>query len=95
MYRLLPLLLLPACLSDLEKDTTETGAPSSDCSWYADGDGDGYGDPNDSREAGCDQAPSGYVQDASDCDDGDRDVKPSTVTVMVAPSAMATATTPG
>ena len=76
MRYLLPLLLLSACLSDLERDTAETGEPAPDCTWYADSDGDGYGSASDSSEAGCDQAPAGYVEDASDCDDGDRDLHP-------------------
>ena len=42
--------------------------------WYADADGDGYGDADDSIED-CLQ-PSGYVDDGSDCDDTDIDVNP-------------------
>ena len=47
-----------------------------DCSdiWYADDDGDGFGDP-DSTTSGCDQ-PTGYVTDATDCDDLDAAVNP-------------------
>ena len=45
--------------------------------WYADADGDGYGDA-DSTATGCGQ-PSGYVTDASDCDDTDTEVSPETV----------------
>ncbi len=43
--------------------------------WYPDADGDGYGDP-DQPLVVCDQAPSGHVQDASDCDDSDAAVSP-------------------
>jgi len=42
--------------------------------WYADVDGDGYGDSEDSTAA-C-QAPSGYIEDDSDCDDGDASTYP-------------------
>ncbi|MFH1464574.1 MAG: MopE-related protein [Pseudomonadota bacterium] len=43
-------------------------------SWYADGDGDGYGDPASSVTA-CAQ-PTGHVTDATDCDDSAADVHP-------------------
>ncbi|MFH1465372.1 MAG: MopE-related protein [Pseudomonadota bacterium] len=42
--------------------------------WYADRDGDGYGDALD-HKLSCRQ-PSGYVGDAGDCDDGDAGVHP-------------------
>jgi len=42
--------------------------------WYADSDGDGFGDPAVSAEA-C-GAPSGHVADATDCDDNDASVYP-------------------
>ena len=42
--------------------------------WYADDDGDAYGDATDSVTA-C-YAPSGYVADATDCDDTDATVYP-------------------
>jgi hypothetical protein len=42
--------------------------------WYADADGDGFGDPN-VMEAAC-EAPEGYVEDAGDCDDSDRRTNP-------------------
>ncbi|MCP4917133.1 MAG: hypothetical protein GY913_09430, partial [Proteobacteria bacterium] len=47
--------------------------------WHADTDGDGFGDADDSSEA-CD-APSGYVADDSDCDDGDAEVNPDATEV--------------
>jgi len=42
--------------------------------WYEDADGDGFGDPA-ATSASCAQ-PSGYVSDASDCDDDDAAVNP-------------------
>ncbi len=42
--------------------------------WYADVDGDGYGDP-DSFTHAC-ETPTGYVDGARDCDDQDPDVRP-------------------
>jgi MYXO-CTERM domain-containing protein len=43
--------------------------------WYADADGDGYGDPAVSVDA-CDE-PTGMVSNADDCDDTDPDVSPA------------------
>ncbi|MFM1931996.1 MAG: hypothetical protein RL226_1299 [Bacteroidota bacterium] len=45
--------------------------------WYADMDGDGYGDPNNTMDF-CSQ-PSGYVSDATDCDDSRNDVYPGAI----------------
>ena len=42
--------------------------------YFLDLDGDGFGDPNEGREA-C-EAPSGYVQNGDDCDDARADVYP-------------------
>jgi hypothetical protein len=42
--------------------------------WYADNDGDGYGDPGSTRTA-CSQ-PSGYEGVGTDCDDSDSSVNP-------------------
>jgi len=48
--------------------------------WYADLDGDGYGNPSSTVNAF--SAPSGYVQDGSDCDDSDSDVYPGATEVF-------------
>ncbi len=47
--------------------------------WYADADGDGYGNA-DSTYIACD-APEGYLADATDCDDADAAVNPGATEV--------------
>ena len=47
------------------------------CTWYADADGDGFGDPGATRVA-C-AAEDGWVDAAGDCDDGRSDVHPGAV----------------
>ncbi len=53
--------------------TVDTGAIDP-LSWYADVDADGYGDAAEVL-VGC-SAPTGYVADSSDCNDGDGDIHP-------------------
>jgi hypothetical protein len=48
--------------------------------FYADADGDGYGDPAVSTEA-C-EAPEGYVDDSGDCDDGNEEINPGAEEVV-------------
>ena len=52
--------------------------PSDDCqeqnTYYEDADGDGYGNPEVSQTAAT--APEGFVEDNTDCDDGDSAVNP-------------------
>jgi hypothetical protein len=52
---------------------------STATTWYADADGDGYGDPA-ATALSCD-APSGYLSDNADCDDGDAAVNPAATEV--------------
>ncbi len=59
--------------NDCDGATDEDDAADA-TTWYADGDGDGYGDALVSAAA-C-TAPSGMVADATDCDDGDVSVNP-------------------
>ncbi|MFH1468515.1 MAG: MopE-related protein [Pseudomonadota bacterium] len=56
------------CNGDIDDDPVGLGV------WYADTDGDGYGDPTATAE-GC-EAPTGHVFDDTDCDDADADVHP-------------------
>ncbi len=60
---------------DNDCDGAIDGADAVDAeTWYADDDGDDYGDADDSQDA-CDQ-PSGYVDNSLDCDDGNGDISP-------------------
>jgi len=59
---------------DQDCDATIDEDPTDPTPWYDDGDGDGHGDPGAVTDA-CD-APSGTVEDAGDCDDGDGSVHP-------------------
>jgi parallel beta-helix repeat protein len=55
------------CDGDMDEDHEQLD-------WYADADADGYGDPDVSVTA-CAQ-PTGYLEDASDCDDSDDAIHP-------------------
>ena len=58
---------------DCDSLVDESGA-TGESTWYADVDGDGYGDAS-AALAACDQ-PSGYVATSDDCDDADLAVNP-------------------
>jgi hypothetical protein len=58
------------CDGAVDEDDADDAA-----TWYADADADGAGDADEALEA-C-SAPSGYVADDSDCDDGDAAVNPA------------------
>ena len=57
-----------------DADTSLDGSTAS--TWYADGDGDTFGDATDPGSAYCD-APAGFVADATDCDDAEGTVHPA------------------
>ena len=59
--------------NDCDGDVDEADAVDT-TTWYADADGDGYGDDGVTIVA-CDQ-PSGFITTAGDCDDGDAAVNP-------------------
>jgi len=59
---------------DCDGDVDEDGEVLDGSTWYLDADGDGYGDPAHTLAA-C-HLPSGYVADASDCEDGDASMHP-------------------
>ncbi|MBX7224385.1 MAG: fibronectin type III domain-containing protein, partial [Chitinophagales bacterium] len=48
---------------------------SNSVTYYADQDGDGYGNPNESQTT-CDGAPNGYVTTSTDCNDNNANVNP-------------------
>ena len=54
--------------------TTDEDDAADVSTWHADTDGDGYGDASTAADA-C-EAPSGYVSDDTDCDDGDSSANP-------------------
>jgi hypothetical protein len=64
------------CDGDVDSDDADV---TDESTWYADDDGDGFGDPTNSTEA-CDQ-PTGYVSDNGDCEDGNVDVNPGELEV--------------
>jgi hypothetical protein len=66
------LLALLACTPELPVGSEGT----TDCSWFLDGDGDGFGDPGTEYLASCDDDLPSYVMDATDCDDEDAAVHP-------------------
>jgi MYXO-CTERM domain-containing protein len=58
----------------LADDADSSVDPSTFGTWYADSDGDGYGNPGQSRAA-C-EGVAGELADASDCDDTRNDIHP-------------------
>ncbi len=60
--------------NDCDGATDEDSAVDAS-TWYADADGDGFGDP-DVTAAAC-REPAGHTGDATDCDDGDASVNPA------------------
>ena len=61
--------------NEVDDDCDGTVDESPDTVWYPDGDSDGYGVEGETT-IGCDQ-PSGYVDNADDCDDSDPEISPA------------------
>lgn len=55
-------------------DEEEDGEECEPTTWYADDDGDGFGNPDAIKEA-CEK-PDDYVDNSDDCDDGDDEIHP-------------------
>ncbi|MCB9763854.1 MAG: hypothetical protein H6739_29055 [Alphaproteobacteria bacterium] len=64
--------------NDCDGATDEDDAADA-ATWYGDRDSDGYGDPSDATRA-C-EAPTGYVADATDCDDANASANPGATEV--------------
>jgi hypothetical protein len=74
---MLTLLLALGCAPDKPADDTGPADTDTDtCTFYADNDGDGWGDLADAFEGDCAAAPAGRTAEPGDCDDGDATVHP-------------------
>jgi hypothetical protein len=58
------------------RDNDCDGVPDGEITWYADTDGDGYGDPSVTQVAPACEAPPGFVSNPDDCDDTDGAIHP-------------------
>jgi hypothetical protein len=66
---------------DNDCDGTVDEADATDATtWYADADGDGYGDAADKGTPSCDN-PGAHTTDHTDCDDGDAAVNPGAIEI--------------
>jgi len=77
----LPALEAPTAADVDPFDPVDTGPiieddPPPMCLWFADADGDGFGDPDSSLEAECARVPAGYTDTDGDCEDADPAIHP-------------------
>jgi len=61
----------------VDDDDDDLYAPGDDTTWYADEDGDGYGDSQNA--VGACERPDGFVDDRTDCDDTDGTINPEAI----------------
>ena len=71
------------CLDGCPADANKTapgvcgcGVPDSPITWYADADGDSFGDPSITTSAPACEQPVGFVANSGDCDDSDDAIHP-------------------
>ena len=67
------LLVLAGCFPEVPISKPDSGGA---CTWFVDGDGDGYGLGTEAVEGPCDAVPIGTADRAGDCDDTAADVSP-------------------
>jgi MYXO-CTERM domain-containing protein len=70
------------CGDDIDTDCNGgDGDDASVVAWYPDEDGDGFGDALAAPILDCGLPSAGYVEDSTDCDDGNSDVNPDGVEI--------------
>jgi hypothetical protein len=74
----------PDCIDGCPNDPNKTAPGTCGCgvqdvpfTWFADADGDGFGDPNSSQNGFTCIQPAGFVANSQDCDDTNANVNPN------------------
>ena len=73
------ILMAMACTRSGPDGSSDDSGEACNSVWFADADGDSYGDPDDTSTGDC-AAPDGFVDNADDCDDSDAEVYPGAST---------------